>query len=83
MEKYLSTNETAEKWGVSERRVGQYCSEGRIPGAQRDIAEAEYHYFSGQPEKAAMEAEAYLDSEDMGARLSAYLIYTYRRLHRL
>ena len=35
MEKYLSTKETAEKWGVSERRVGQYCSEGRIQGAQR------------------------------------------------
>ena len=155
MEKYLSTNETAEKWGVSERRVGQYCSEGRIPGAQRvgkawavpydaekpadprrerkgkssavseeihggepkaelpgidqgclmplmntafrpgsalpavnamkegaqrDIAMAEYHYFSGQPEKAAMEAEAYLDSEGMGSRLSAYLIYTYANL---
>ena len=27
-----------------------------------------------------MEAEAYLDSEDMGARLSAYLIYTYADL---
>ena len=49
-------------------------------GAQRDIAMAEYHYFSGQPEKAAMEAEAYLDSEGMGSRLSAYLIYTYANL---
>ena len=32
---YLSVKETAENGGVSERRVGQYCSEGRIPGAQR------------------------------------------------
>lgn len=23
------------RWGVSERRVNQYCAEGRIPGASR------------------------------------------------
>lgn len=35
MEGYLSIRETAEKWGVSERRINQYCSEGRIPGAEQ------------------------------------------------
>ena len=35
MKEYLSIREVAEKWGVSERRVNQYCTEGRIPGAQR------------------------------------------------
>lgn len=35
MKGYLSIREAAGKWGVSERRVNQYCSEGRIPGAQR------------------------------------------------
>lgn len=35
MADYLSTQEIAEKWGVSERRVAQYCAEGRVPGAQR------------------------------------------------
>ena len=35
MEGYLSIREVAEKWGVSERRINQYCSEGRIPGAER------------------------------------------------
>lgn len=35
MKGYLSIRETANKWGVSERRVNQYCSEGRIPGAER------------------------------------------------
>ena len=49
-------------------------------GAQKDIAMAEYHYFSGQPEKAAKEAEPYLTSTDMGARLSACLLYTYANL---
>ena len=148
MADYLSTQEIAEKWGVSERRVAQYCAEGRVPGAQRigktwavpsgaekpvdprkvrrqeipapaqavpgklldhtnlmplmntdfapgrcreaaesmapgprrDIALAEYHYFSGRPEAAAMEAERYLDSGDMGARLSACLIFAYANL---
>lgn len=147
MKQYLSLRETAEKWGVSERRINQYCAEGRIPGAQkigkawavpadakkpkdprrtrrqtkstagepdaggidytnfmpllntafapghcreaieamtagprRDIAMAEYYYFSGQPEAAAKEAEAYLTSPDMGARLSACMIYAYANL---
>lgn len=148
MKNYLSIKEAAEKWGVSERRINQYCSEGRIPGAQkfgkswaipaeankpgdprkaphetasisestkqnavlknanlmplmntdfapghcleavkamdegvqRDIALAEYYYFSGQAEKAAKVAEEYLVSPDIGARLSACLIYAYANL---
>ena len=35
MEGYLSIREAAEKWGVSQRRINQYCAEGRIPGAER------------------------------------------------
>lgn len=35
MKNYLSLREAAEKWGVSERRINQYCAEERIPGAQR------------------------------------------------
>lgn len=31
--KYLSTAETANKWGISQRRVSLLCSEGRIYGA--------------------------------------------------
>lgn len=31
--KYLSVSETAEKWGVSERTVRNYCAAGRIPDA--------------------------------------------------
>ena len=148
MKDYLSLSEAAQKWGVSERRINQYCTEGRIAGAQRigkawaipsnaqkpgdprrmrqqgkipplqtsaggrlnhanlmplmntafvpgncqaaalamtpgprrDIALAEYHYFSGQPEAAAKEAEVYLTSPDIGAKLSACLIYAYANL---
>lgn len=148
MEGYLFNRETAEKWGVSERRVNQYCAEGRVPGArkfgrswaipadaekpgdprrarrqeksasaaapsehpldlanlmpllntpfapgccqkaveempagpQRDIAHAEYCYFSGRAEEAAQVASAYLTSPDMSARLSACFIYAYANL---
>lgn len=142
MEGYLSIREASGKWGISERRVNQYCAEGRIPGAakignvwvipaeaqkpgdprkakaqtadaapqstaeifdcfmplmnmpfqpgrcaetiekmsagpKRDIALAEYHYFSGRAEQAIQETEAYLTAPDMAARLSAWWIYGY------
>lgn len=30
---YISIREASYRWGVSERRVNQYCAEGRIPSA--------------------------------------------------
>lgn len=54
--------------------------EAMPPGPRRDIALAEYHYFTGRPEEAARAAEAYLTSEDRAARLSACLIYAYANL---
>ena len=30
---YLSISQTAEKWGISSRRIRILCAEGRIPGA--------------------------------------------------
>lgn len=35
MKGYLSIRETSYKWGVSERRVNQYITEGRIPDVER------------------------------------------------
>ena len=32
---YISIREASRRWGVSERRVNQYCAEGRISGASR------------------------------------------------
>ena len=142
MEGYLSIREAAEKWGVSERRINQYCTQGRIagaeqfggawaipenakkpedprrrkkqlvvhkkpqkqklfpdfmplmntpfepgycvqtienmrPGPKKDIAPAEYHYFSGQAEKAMRETEGYLTAQDSAVRLSACWIFAY------
>lgn len=49
-------------------------------GPEKNIAFAEYHYFSGRAEEAAREAELYLTSHDMHIRLSASLIYAYANL---
>lgn len=35
MNGYIAIREASYKWGVSERRVNQYSSFGRIPGAER------------------------------------------------
>lgn len=32
---YLSVSQTAEKWGISTRRIQILCGEGRIPGVVR------------------------------------------------
>lgn len=32
---YLSIRQTAEKWGITTRRIQILCKEGRIVGAQR------------------------------------------------
>lgn len=140
MESYLSIREAAEKWSVSERRVYQYCAQGRIPGAMRfggawaipentekpgdsrregkpvansretselfsnlmpllntpfapgeclqairemesgpkkNIALAEYHYFTGQAEKTMKETERYLTVKDSAIRLSACWLYAF------
>ena len=140
MEGYLSIREASEKWGVSERRIYQYCAQGRIPGAVRfggawaipentekpgdsrrerkqaaspreapelftnlmpllntpfapgeclqaidemeggpkkDIALAEYHYFSGQAEKTMQETERYLTAKNRAIRLSACWLYAF------
>lgn len=30
---YMTTKEAAKKWGISDRRILQYCHAGRIEGA--------------------------------------------------
>lgn len=63
--------------------VPGHCSsyvEGIADEQLRDIARAEYYYFSGHPEEAARAAELYLSHSDLSLRLSACLIYAYSNL---
>ena len=53
---------------------------GMKKGPKKDIAFAEYHYFSGHPREAAQETEMYLTCGDPELRLSACLIYAYSNL---
>ena len=32
---YMTLKETSEKWNISPRMINYYCSEGRIPGAEK------------------------------------------------
>lgn len=47
---------------------------------QKEMAYAEYYYFSGRYEKAVEYAEMYLNCEDIMLKLSASLIYTFANL---
>lgn len=51
------------------------------PGPRRDIAQAEFYYFSGRPQEAVAAATHYLVSEDFDTRLSACLICAYANGH--
>ena len=53
---YLSVSQTAEKWGISTRRIQILCGEGRIPGAMRIGA------FWAIPEDAAKPTDARIKS---------------------
>ena len=32
---YMTLREAGDKWGISPRQINYYCSEGRIPGAEK------------------------------------------------
>ena len=32
---YMTLKQASEKWGISPRMINYYCSEGRIPGAEK------------------------------------------------
>lgn len=32
---YMTLKQAGEKWGISPRMINYYCSEGRIPGAEK------------------------------------------------
>lgn len=49
-------------------------------GPKKEIALAEYYYFSGRAEEAVRKAELYLNSTEMALKLSACLICAYANL---
>lgn len=53
---------------------------GMKDGARKDIAYAEYYYFSGRPEMAKQKAEEYLTCKNPELRLSACLINAFANL---
>ena len=54
--KYLSVTQTAEKWGITQRRIQILCSENRVDGAVR------IGHAWAIPEDAAKPADARIKS---------------------
>ncbi len=59
---------------------GKQAAESIADPDMRNIAVAEYYYFSGQPEKASELSEPYLVHEDVALRVSACWIFAYANL---
>ena len=63
---YLSIHQTADKWGISVRRVQTLCTNGRIPGAKKIGS------FWVIPEDAVKPSDARIKSgKYLGARAKA------------
>ncbi|GAA6492323.1 DNA-binding protein [Candidatus Bariatricus faecipullorum] len=54
---YMSVNQAAEKWGISDRRVRTLCSEGRIPGVIREGRGWKIPEDAEKPERSAKKKE--------------------------
>lgn len=60
--KYMSASETAAKWGLSSRRVGLLCNEGRIEGAQKAGATWIIPENASKPSDARIKSGKYIKS---------------------
>ena len=56
--KYLSITQTAERWGISTRRIQILCAEGRVPGAIRIGTDGAFQMMSQSPQTQESKAES-------------------------
>ena len=61
--KYISASEAASKWGLSSRRVGLLCNEGRIEGAQKAGATWIIPENAEKPSDARIKSGKYIKSK--------------------
>ena len=61
--KYMSASEAAAKWGLSSRRVGLLCNEGRIEGAQKAGATWIIPEDAEKPRDARIKSGKYINSK--------------------
>ena len=61
--KYISASEAASKWGLSSRRVGLLCNEGRIEGAQKAGATWIIPEDAKKPSDARIKSGKYIKSK--------------------
>ena len=61
--KYISASEAAAKWGLSSRRVGLLCNEGRFEGAQKAGATWIIPEDAEKPRDARIKSGKYIKSK--------------------
>mgnify|MGYP002802202378 FL=1 len=62
--KYLSVAQTAEKWGISTRRIQILCKEERIPGAMRIGSVWAIPDYADKPKDARVKSGKYMKKSD-------------------
>ena len=62
---YLSLRQTAEKWGISRRRVQVICKQGRIPGAFLVGNSWAIPEDAEKPKDARVKSGKYIKSKDL------------------
>ena len=62
--KYLSVTQTAEKWGISTRRIQILCKEERIPGAMRIGSVWAIPDYADKPKDARVKSGKYMKKSD-------------------
>ena len=62
--KYLSISQTAEKWGIKQRRIRALCQEGRIVGAFKMGAYWSIPEDAVKPEDKRIRSGRYIQTND-------------------
>ena len=62
---YLSIRQTAEKWGLSKRRIQVLCSEDRIPGAMKIDSSWVIPADAEKPADARIKSGKYIKSRNL------------------
>ena len=71
---YLSISQTAEKWGISSRRIRVLCVEGRIPGAFKIGAYWSIPDDAEKPKDERIKSGRYIKKRLMWQRVIEYFI---------
>ena len=62
--KYLSVSQTAERWGITRRRIQRLCNEGRVEGAVKIGSYWAIPEDTEKPKDARIKSGKYIKTKD-------------------